>query len=91
MSKEKTVTLPFDVGDEVKFWMANWHKFTGVIECVCTEWVKFKDGMEIRLGHVMAFKLIKEADIANEAQEFLAKEKCPSDEGKNDQRKKKRT
>lgn len=76
--KERT---PFDVGDEVEFLMLNWHKFSGIIDCICNDWVRFKDGKEVRIPYIISAIVKKKADIAKEAEEFLAKEKCPGSQG----------
>lgn len=77
MPKRKKRTPPFEIGDEVEFLMTTGDRFTGVIDCYCEGWVSFKDAGEIRLPYVIAFKIMKKADVAKEAQDFLAKEKCP--------------
>ena len=75
MSKVKE-RMPFNVGDEVEFSMLNWHKVTGIVECACFDWARLKDGTEVRLDYVWKLKVIKRADVAKEAEEFLRKE-CP--------------
>lgn len=84
--KERT---PFNVGDEVEFLMLNSHTFSGTIDCICDDWVRFKDGREVRPAYIISVIVKKMADIAKEAEEFLAKEKCPEELKRNDQRKKK--
>lgn len=86
--KERT---PFNVGDEVEFLTLTRHKFSGIVDCICNDWVRFKDGTEIRVPYIVTAIVKKKADIAKEAEEFLAKEKCPEELKRNDQRKKRRT
>ena len=77
MPKRKKRIPPFEIGDEVKFLMTTGDKFTGVIDCYCEGWVSFREGGEIRLPYIIAFEVLKKADVAKEAEDFLRKEKCP--------------
>ena len=78
MSKLKE-RIPFNVGDEVVFSMLNGRVVRGIVDCCCFDWVRFKNGVEIRLDYIWKLKVMKRADVAKEAEEFLRKE-CPEDD-----------
>ena len=71
--------IPFNVGDEVVFSMANGRIARGIVECFCFDWVRLKGGDEVRLDWVWKLRVTKRADVAKEAEEFLRKE-CPEGE-----------
>jgi len=73
--------IPFNVGDKVVFSMANGRRVRGIVECLCFDWARLKDGNEVRLDYVWKLRVIKRADVAKEAEEFLRKE-CPKGEKK---------
>ena len=73
--------IPFNMGDEVAFSIANGKTVTGVVECYCFDWARLKGGDEVRLDWVWKLRVMKRADVAKEAEEFLRKE-CPKDEKK---------
>jgi len=67
--------IPFNVGDKVKFWLPD-EKKIGVVDCICEDWVRLKDKSELRMGYIWKIQIIKKADVAKEAEEFLKRE-CP--------------
>ena len=73
--------IPFNVGDKVAFSIVNGRRAKGIVECSCFDWARLKDGTEVRLEYVWKLRVIKQADVAKEAEEFLRKE-CPKDEKK---------